>query len=146
MRTPHPFLPHTHHMPHIHAHHAPQVGALTNGNCDVSLHLSALFDFAVTAADAGAPKPHLPPFLAAAESAGCHPAEIVHVGDSIESDLVGALDAGMRAVLLNRPELPARTPAEIQAMPEQSGERWIEAASLAEAAEAILGEWGASPP
>ena len=81
-----------------------RVGALTNGNADVFAcpTLAPLFDFSVSAADAGAMKPHLAPFLAAAAAAEVPPNAIVHVGDSPESDVSGALAAGMRAVLLDR--------------------------------------------
>jgi len=47
------------------------VGSLTNGNCDVAQSgcaFGALFDFSLTAADAGAEKPGLAPFLHAV----CH--------------------------------------------------------------------------
>ena len=101
--------------------------------------MAALLPPQVTAADAGAAKPHPSPFLLAAAAAGCHPTEIVHVGDSVQSDLVGALTVGMRAVLLTRPELPPRSAAEVQAVPPES-DQWRELTSLAATIEAVLGE------
>ena len=117
-----------------------KVGAITNGNCDVGRSLAAAFpiDFAVTAADAGAAKPDAPPFLQAAAAAGCHPQAIVHVGDSAVSDLAGALEFGMRAILLTRPELKPRSPEEAAAVPPADAARWRELASMDAAVETIL--------
>lgn len=81
------------------------IGALTNGNADVFLDpvLAPYFDFAVSAVDAGASKPSIAPFLAAARAAGdVPPSRFVHVGDDLSTDVAGALGAGMRAVYLNR--------------------------------------------
>ena len=52
------------------------VGSLTNGNCDVAQSgcaFGALFDFSLTAADAGAEKPGLAPFLHAVCHTGLEP-------------------------------------------------------------------------
>ena len=117
------------------------VGALTNGNCDVRLHpeVSALFDFAVGAVDAGAAKPEVAPFWFAAAAAECSPAELVHVGDDVTSDLLGALRAGARAILLSRPEQQPRKPHEVEALAaiEADATRWREVSSLAEAVQVI---------
>jgi len=69
------------------------VGAVTDGNTDVSraAAVGELFDFAVTAADAGSSKSAVPPYLQAAHASGHRPTSIVHVGDSISKDLCGAL-------------------------------------------------------
>lgn len=75
------------------------VGALTNGNARRCGRLGAAVDFWVGAGDCGAAKPALAPFLAACAAAGnIRPGELVHVGDSVESDVAGALAAGCRAV------------------------------------------------
>ena len=108
------------------------VGALTNGNCDVAVSVGDLFDFAVTAADAGAEKPAAAPFLMAAAAARCHPRHVVHVGDSATGDLRGALDAGMAAVLVTRPGIP-----EPSALPPEDA-RWTRADSLTAAVAAIM--------
>ena len=57
------------------------IGACTNGNCDVTRHanVAPLFDFSVTAADAGASKPSPVPFWHAAAGAKCHVSQLVHV-------------------------------------------------------------------
>ena len=68
------------------------------------------------------------------------PAAIVHVGDSIQNDLLGALRCGMRALLLTRDGLK-RAPADEQARPPADDERWREVRTLEEA-EQVLREWG----
>ena len=129
-----------------------KVGSLTNGNTEVGRHdaVARLFDFAVTAAESGAAKPAVAPFLVAAHKAGAHPARIVHVGDSMESDVIGALNCGMRAVLVSRGEKSARpaiyegrdaagnaAPAGATPPPEFS-DRWVEVGSVSEAVDVIL--------
>jgi FMN phosphatase YigB (HAD superfamily) len=47
-------------------------------------------------------KPSAAPFVAAAQRARLPLRRIVHVGDSLAKDVVGALDAGMCAVFLER--------------------------------------------
>lgn len=121
------------------------VGSLTNGNCDVAQSgcaFGALFDFSLTAADAGAEKPGLAPFLHAAAVAGVHPCAVVHVGDSIRSDLLGALGCGMRAILLSRKDFARSAADEAAGRPPVDDARWREVCDLDEAA-AVLREWGA---
>lgn len=52
----------------------------------------------VTAELMGKPAPAL--FAAALESTGCHPAEAVMIGDDVESDVNGAVSAGLRGILV----------------------------------------------
>ena len=127
------------------------VGSITNGNCDVRRHadLSRHFDFAITAAEAGASKPHIAPFLFAAAAAGCRPSELVHVGDDNSADLEGALAAGCRAILVTRPrDESADAPGEqgrkgdvragdAATLPAPDDSRWRSVASLAEAVDVI---------
>lgn len=47
-------------------------------------------------------KPHGKIFEATLSALKCQPGEVLHVGDSQRSDVVGAQNAGMRAVWLNR--------------------------------------------
>lgn len=117
------------------------IGALTNGNFNLQLcpELSDYFDFCVTAGESGAMKPAVAPFLAAAAHAQTSLAEMVHVGDSVESDLNGALHCGMRAVLLDR---SAAFGAQIANITPDSS-RWGVVSTLDEAAELISG-WGSS--
>lgn len=81
---------------------------LTNGNCDVSavrafVEPESIFDFSVTAESAGAAKPDARPFQEIMNLTGVsHPSEILHIGDSISSDVEGAREFGMRTVWVNR--------------------------------------------
>mmetsp|Transcript_23305 Transcript_23305/g.64066 ORF Transcript_23305/g.64066 Transcript_23305/m.64066 type:complete len:296 (+) Transcript_23305:768-1655(+) len=76
------------------------VGAVTDGNAHVSRDqvVAPLFDFSICAEEAGATKEGLAPHLMAAAEAGCHPSQVVHIGDSISKDLIGALRCGCRVV------------------------------------------------
>jgi putative hydrolase of the HAD superfamily len=77
-------------------------------NWDVSLHgvlreagLAPLVDAVVTSAEAGVAKPDPAIFALALARAGVDdPAAALHVGDSLEHDVAGALAAGMRAALV----------------------------------------------
>ena len=64
--------------------------------------LHAALDGVVTSGAVGRPKPAREIFDAALALAGVAPEEAVHVGDSIEQDVLGAHGAGIRAVLLRR--------------------------------------------
>ncbi|MBI4311387.1 MAG: HAD-IA family hydrolase [Chloroflexi bacterium] len=64
--------------------------------------LTPYLDFAVTSAEIGSNKPHPPMFLAALERAGVQPQEALHVGDSYVSDVQGARNVGINAVLVDR--------------------------------------------
>ena len=67
-----------------------------------SMGLTGHIDFAITSGDAGAEKPHPAIFRAALSRAGVKPAEAVHVGDQIESDIDGAQAAGIAPILMDR--------------------------------------------
>ncbi len=77
--------------------------ALTNGNASIeSVGLSSLFEFAIAAGDNGLKqKPHSDMFDAAVERLGIQSNELLHVGDSLTSDIQGALNAGCPAVWFN---------------------------------------------
>lgn len=60
------------------------------------------FRFVLTSAEFGAEKPDPSIFLEAARRLGMPPAEILHAGDLIRDDVLGARRAGMRAVLVDR--------------------------------------------
>jgi putative hydrolase of the HAD superfamily len=77
--------------------------AVSNGNAD--LHrcgIGGLFEGHVTAIAAGAAKPDARIFAALIRMAGVNADEITHVGDDPLADVVGARQAGMQAVWLNR--------------------------------------------
>jgi HAD superfamily hydrolase (TIGR01549 family) len=59
-------------------------------------------DAVVTSAEVGVAKPARAIFEHALELAGAQPADAVHVGDSLENDVAGALAAGIRPVLVAR--------------------------------------------
>jgi len=64
--------------------------------------LSGLISATVSSFEHGFMKPHPSIFAAALERIGAAPADAVMVGDSLRQDVAGALNAGMRAVLLDR--------------------------------------------
>ena len=66
------------------------------------LGLAARLDTWMSSEEAGVAKPHAAIFLAALDSAGVRADRALFVGDSYESDVLGARDAGMQAVLLLR--------------------------------------------
>jgi HAD superfamily hydrolase (TIGR01509 family) len=72
--------------------------------------LEGLVDGVVTSARVGCPKPGREIFRAALALTGSSPMETVHVGDSIEHDVQGALAAGIRPVLLRREQTERERP------------------------------------
>lgn len=84
-----------------------RLGLLSNGNSDPErCGLPATFAFTVFAEHHGVEKPDIRLFQIAASRAACSPAEILHVGDSLTTDVSGAQQAGMVAVWLNRAGVP----------------------------------------
>jgi putative hydrolase of the HAD superfamily len=78
-------------------------------NWDVSLHdvleragLGELFDGVLTSAEAGARKPSPRIFEQALRLADADAGAAIHIGDSLEEDVAGALAAGIEPVLINR--------------------------------------------
>jgi putative hydrolase of the HAD superfamily len=83
------------------------LGAITNGNFPLHrLELAQRMAFIVHAERAGGEKPEAAPFALAMELSGGLPSRWVHVGDSIESDVVGAQAFGLKAVWINRRGFP----------------------------------------
>lgn len=81
--------------------------------------LDAWFDVVVISEEVGVTKPDPAIFAMTLERLGCDPVDAIMVGDSWESDIVGATNVGMRAVWLNRYQHPcpdARLAAEIDAL------------------------------
>ena len=80
-----------------------KLGLLSNGNnYPEYFGLEGRFDFAVYAQDIGIEKPDPRTFQIAAQRAGCSLDQVLHVGDSLETDVEGAKEVGVRAVWLNR--------------------------------------------
>ncbi|KAA2253642.1 HAD family hydrolase [Solihabitans fulvus] len=67
-----------------------------------SLGLAEYFDHVLIAGEVGAAKPDPVIFHTACLGLGVAPTETVHVGDRLHADAIGARDAGMRGVWLNR--------------------------------------------
>lgn len=68
----------------------------------VSLNLSIWFDAVVFSSRAGVAKPHPGIFERTLAELDVEPHQALHLGDSYERDYQGAMNAGMRAVLLDR--------------------------------------------
>ncbi len=82
--------------------------ALSNGNADITaMGLNNIFTFAIHAGDQGVrQKPYADMFIAAAQKLNLSPCEILHIGDSLKSDVQGALNAGCSAVWFNPEHKP----------------------------------------
>jgi len=91
-----------------------RLGALTNGNADISrLGLDRFFRFAFCAADVGAAKPAPEMFRAALLHADVREHQMIHVGDNPIDDIRGAADLGISTIWVNfearNPEAPPAT-------------------------------------
>jgi HAD superfamily hydrolase (TIGR01509 family) len=90
------------------------IGCITDGFTEVqrckmaTTGIDRHFDFVLTSEEVGVTKPNPAMYAAAVAAAGCGADEIVHVGDSFEKDIVGALGFGMRAAWLRHPDLPSK--------------------------------------
>ncbi len=79
------------------------VAAVTNGNADLQrIGLGHLFKHQVHSREHGAAKPEASIFHAACAQLGVAHAEVLHVGDHIEMDVIGATRAGLRSCWINR--------------------------------------------
>jgi REG-2-like HAD superfamily hydrolase len=83
------------------------LGVVSNWTGDLddvlqSVGLRDSFDFVLDSARIGFEKPHPELFREALDRARCAPTNALHVGDSPEHDVDGALACGLRAVLLDR--------------------------------------------
>ena len=80
-----------------------KLGVISNGNSHPErCGLKDVFQFVVLSQDHGVEKPDGRIFEIALEEAGCSRLELLHVGDSLEKDIRGAVDSGIRGVWLNR--------------------------------------------
>jgi putative hydrolase of the HAD superfamily len=79
------------------------VVAVTNGNADLDvIGIGDLFHKVISAASTGVAKPAREIFDAAVQAGSAEAHETLHVGDHPEVDVVGALDAGLKSVWVNR--------------------------------------------
>ena len=77
--------------------------SVTNGNAEVdATPLAGRFHHSLTAAQAGAAKPHPALFEAACRWAGVPPRQALHLGDDPELDVAAAQAAGLTAAWMNR--------------------------------------------
>lgn len=80
-----------------------QLGSVTNGTTDLSnTPLPAYFKTSIASYRFGVAKPDPTIFHAACTELGLSPANIVYVGDDAVFDVMGAKQAGMSAVWMNR--------------------------------------------
>lgn len=80
-----------------------KLGLLSNGNSYPDrCGLEGRFAFVVFSQDVRVRKPDRRIFEITARKAGCPLDELLHVGDSLRNDVLGANEAGARSVLLNR--------------------------------------------
>ncbi|MEZ5647312.1 MAG: HAD family hydrolase [Burkholderiaceae bacterium] len=79
------------------------VVALSNGNADLDrVGIAQHFRSAISARGFGVGKPDPRIFHAAADAAGVAATAVLHIGDDMHLDAVGALGAGMQAAWINR--------------------------------------------
>jgi putative hydrolase of the HAD superfamily len=89
-----------------------QLGVVTNGDGAQqraklgALGLGRAFEVVICSGDVGFAKPDARIFEIAAAGLGLAPSQCLYVGDQCDSDTLGALHAGMRALWLNRKGLP----------------------------------------
>lgn len=77
--------------------------ALSNGNADIrTIGIAPYFRASISAQQLGVGKPDVRIFQAAASAVSVDPVHMLHIGDDPELDVVGALNAGMQTVWLNR--------------------------------------------
>jgi FMN hydrolase / 5-amino-6-(5-phospho-D-ribitylamino)uracil phosphatase len=84
------------------SHHLP-CGLISNGNSyPERCGFSGLFSFVVFSQDVGVEKPNPAIFYHALKQLRCLPQQLIHVGDSLESDVGGAKAVGAISIWLNR--------------------------------------------
>jgi putative hydrolase of the HAD superfamily len=96
-----------------------RLGVLTNGNADVyRLPIGRFFDFAFSAEQLNASKPAADHFLAAQQFCQCQAADIIHIGDHLEHDILAAQQAGCHSIWYNptkqQPEQPLPVGRQVQ--------------------------------
>lgn len=81
--------------------------SLSNGNADVNrVGLGGVFQAAISSKSVGMGKPHAAAFEAAAAALDMPCDAVLHVGDDMTLDVLGALQAGMQAVWVHRDSQP----------------------------------------
>lgn len=75
------------------------------------LGLTHYFDAVVIAGELGVSKPHPKIFHAACQQLHVDPERAAHIGDRLDYDALGARNAGLHAIWLNREDLPGGVPS-----------------------------------
>ncbi len=84
-----------------------KIGAISNGITIkqweklIRLNLHPFFDIVITSEEVGYEKPHPQIFIEALKRIHCSPDKSVMVGNKYETDIEGALNAGMSGILVN---------------------------------------------
>ena len=85
-------------------------GLVSNGNgYPERCGLHGRFSFVILAQNVGVEKPDPAIFRAACREACCSPEQLMHIGDSLATDVEGARRAGAVSVWLNRDRIPNHT-------------------------------------
>ncbi len=80
-----------------------KIGLLSNGNSyPERCGLENIFEFVIFSQDFGIEKPDPRIYEIAMKKAQCNSSEMIHIGDSLESDIQGAKNAGIKNIWLNR--------------------------------------------
>jgi putative hydrolase of the HAD superfamily len=115
------FAPYDDVLPALHRWRARGLCLYVVSNWDISLHdvlsqtgLRMLLDGVVCSAEVGASKPDPAIFHAALELASLSPAEVVHLGDSPEEDVAGAIAAGIQPLLIRRDSAGPAGPPDVR--------------------------------
>lgn len=82
------------------------LGLLSNGNSyPERCGLENMFQFVIFSQDYGIEKPNPKLFLIAIEKTECLKQQLLHVGDSLQEDIMGGINAGIKCVWLNRKQV-----------------------------------------
>ena len=87
-----------------------KIGLITNLEIDMKpicseLGLDPYLDFIVTSGEAGSDKPQPEIFFYALKKAGVEASEAVHIGDQYKIDAVGAMNAGIKPIIIDRNDM-----------------------------------------
>jgi putative hydrolase of the HAD superfamily len=93
--------------------HKYELIAVSNGNADiVKIGIDKYFKLAIAPSDTGTSKPDPMVFEIVMENLRLTPGMLIHIGDEPETDIIGAQNAGIKNIWLNRKniEWPAEHP------------------------------------
>jgi putative hydrolase of the HAD superfamily len=84
-----------------------ELGLITNGSSKLQkLSISEFFSYSVYAREVGHEKPSPEIFHAAVRRSGCSNGEMLYIGDGQHTDIIGAKNAGVKMVWINRTRAP----------------------------------------